>query len=83
MLLTNPSLAASQNPWLGLSGDLKNLPPFLRLHNCVDYLCVHFSAVDDCEQSPCENGGQCLNTAEGHECQCLQGYGGMDCENGE
>ncbi|CAN0069783.1 unnamed protein product [Laminaria digitata] len=36
---------------------------------------------DACNPNPCLKGGSCsLDPAGGHECSCLDGYGGMACQ---
>lgn len=40
--------------------------------------CQH--EVDSCETNKCENGGTCIDTADGFECKCRPGYVGLNCE---
>uniref|UniRef100_A0A3B4AI51 Uncharacterized protein n=1 Tax=Periophthalmus magnuspinnatus TaxID=409849 RepID=A0A3B4AI51_9GOBI len=35
--------------------------------------------IDECEQSPCENGGTCLNSPGGFHCECKAGFSGTVC----
>lgn len=35
---------------------------------------------DDCESSPCEHGGTCLNLANGYHCLCPSNWEGKDCD---
>ena len=41
-----------------------------------------FLAIDECEESPCQNGGQCEDKKEGYKCICEPGYTGENCEVG-
>lgn len=36
--------------------------------------------VDDCQNSPCTNGGTCQNVGSGFQCKCRDGYTGKRCE---
>ena len=38
--------------------------------------------VDECNSSPCQNGGSCENTDGTYTCKCDAGYGGKHCEQG-
>ena len=38
--------------------------------------------VNECDQSPCMNGGTCINTVGSYTCQCLPSTSGLHCENG-
>jgi Notch-like protein len=40
--------------------------------HCVD--------IDECLNSPCQNGGTCVNSAGSYTCTCLAGYEGTNCE---
>ena len=36
--------------------------------------------IDECKlQSPCRNGGECLNTPGSYTCHCRDGFEGRDC----
>ncbi len=54
----------------------------------VLYLCFRhrlitlFSEIDECESSPCSNGGQCTDIIAGYHCTCPPGYNYTHCENG-
>ncbi|CAL1575050.1 unnamed protein product [Knipowitschia caucasica] len=37
--------------------------------------------VRQCDTSPCNNGGYCLDTEEGYRCECPLGYEGTHCEH--
>ena len=41
------------------------------------------SGSDSCANSPCQNGGACVNQAQGYECTCPGGYVGLTCEEVE
>ena len=47
-------------------------------------MCVCFFSVDinDCEDSPCQNGGKCIDGQNSYHCQCPAGYTGKHCEHG-
>ena len=36
--------------------------------------------VEDCDPSPCLNGGRCIPQDPGHHCSCPLGYNGPNCE---
>ena len=38
--------------------------------------------VDECNSSPCQNNGSCLERVNGFECGCMSGYTGEKCESG-
>lgn len=43
--------------------------PLLTGHNCsVD--------VNECESSPCQNGGNCQDLINSYQCECLDGFRG-------
>ena len=35
-----------------------------------------------CTETPCANGGTCLETGGNRTCDCVAGYTGLDCETG-
>ena len=41
-----------------------------------------FLDIDDCESSPCQNGGTCIDEVNYYTCICNPGYIGPDCEIG-
>lgn len=38
--------------------------------------------IDDCQNSPCQNGGTCTDKLNGYACACNSGYKGDNCETG-
>ena len=42
----------------------------------------HIADIDECDSSPCQNGGSCTDIVNGHTCNCVAGYDGANCENG-
>ncbi len=43
----------------------------------------YISAVDDCQSSPCENGGTCEDNKYCYTCTCAVGYFGIHFETGK
>ena len=43
---------------------------------------VIYSDEDECVNSPCKNGGSCVNTAGSFRCKCAQQFQGNLCEQG-
>ena len=43
-------------------------------------MCVVCIVIDDCESSPCLNGGSCSNQLNSFHCSCLGGYYGTTCK---
>ena len=43
---------------------------------------IFLSDIDECEQSPCRNGGKCTDQVNGYICTCNKGYKGVNCETG-
>ena len=39
-----------------------------------------FSDIDDCANSPCQNGGSCTDGVNQFTCQCVPGFSGTNCE---
>ena len=37
--------------------------------------------IDECESSPCRNGGVCLDRTNAFLCECLAGHTGTVCES--
>lgn len=40
-------------------------------------------SLDACVESPCKNGGTCVDSGTGTKCLCLPTYGGDFCQTGE
>ena len=38
--------------------------------------------INECDPSPCLNGGHCVDGVNDYTCKCPAGYGGKDCEIG-
>ena len=38
--------------------------------------------INECESSPCENGGSCTDMEGGYSCACESGFTGSQCETG-
>ena len=41
-----------------------------------------FIDINDCENSPCANGGTCEDLVNNFECTCAEGYTGPTCDEG-
>ena len=48
-------------------------------HN--DRLISH-ADINECVNSPCQNGATCINTQGGYQCKCKPGFRGNQCEQG-
>ena len=51
---------------------------------CLENTRCFFSSsdVDECDPSPCLNGGHCVDGVNDYTCKCPPGYTGKDCETG-
>ena len=38
--------------------------------------------INECATSPCQNGGSCIDQINAYTCNCVDGYDGLNCENG-
>ncbi|WAR18539.1 EYS-like protein, partial [Mya arenaria] len=38
--------------------------------------------INECESSPCRNGGVCLDRVNSFTCNCPLGFAGVDCSDG-
>ena len=43
---------------------------------------IFVSDIDECDSSPCQNGGTCHNGQNMYTCTCLPGWTGQNCEIG-
>jgi hypothetical protein len=39
-----------------------------------------FDTVNECESSPCQHGGTCIDSVGGYQCSCPVLWNGIDCE---
>ena len=46
------------------------------------YRLFYVSDIDECEFSPCYNGGTCFNSFGSFTCECPPGWQGPTCRNG-
>ena len=44
---------------------------------------IEFSDVNECASSPCEGGGQCIDSVNSFSCICPDGRIGQFCEIGK
>ncbi len=42
-----------------------------------------FADIDECISDPCQNGGTCIDAANGFRCNCAPGYTGPSCQSGK
>ena len=47
------------------------------------YMLLIFSEVDECASEPCFNGGLCVDAVNEYQCDCLDGYDGINCQTGK
>ena len=38
--------------------------------------------IDECASTPCQHSGTCADMVNGYTCNCVDGYDGIQCENG-
>ena len=38
--------------------------------------------IDDCAGQTCSSNGNCLDLNDGYECNCTDGFAGINCETG-
>ena len=43
---------------------------------------LFFLDVDECENSPCEHNGTCINNQGSYTCACVEGWQGENCKEG-
>ena len=41
---------------------------------------MHFSDINECGSSPCQNNGTCTDHVNRYTCSCAAGYSGINCE---
>ena len=44
------------------------------------FLCILYLDANPCERTPCKNGGTCIPRGALYQCNCLHGYGGLNCD---
>ena len=42
-----------------------------------------FSDVNECFDDPCRNGGTCNDLLNMYQCECVIGFAGVNCEEGQ
>jgi hypothetical protein len=43
----------------------------------------HYTDIDFCISTPCQNNGTCTDGETSHACACVTGYTGADCDEGK
>ena len=49
---------------------------------CSHVFCCCVTDVDECDSSPCLNGGVCTDRVNKFRCSCPQGFIGVTCQTG-
>ena len=49
----------------------------------MPYCHLNVTDIDECESSPCLNGGTCMDEVNGYNCTCILGWEGDMCEISE
>ena len=44
---------------------------------------LQWTDVNECQSSPCQNGGRCIDGVGNYSCDCKNGFDGKNCENGK
>ena len=44
---------------------------------------ILFLDINECESTPCRNGGTCEDGVNQYTCHCVDGYDGHRCQTGE
>ncbi|XP_035666994.1 uncharacterized protein LOC118409788 [Branchiostoma floridae] len=44
------------------------------------FICQLLPATDPCDPDPCQNGGVCTSSGDSYTCECVDGWGGPDCQ---
>ena len=53
--------------------------------NLVTHYIIHYNSIavySKCEVELCTNGGTCRKLGSSYNCECVNGYSGLDCEIG-
>ena len=45
--------------------------------------CCSVPDINECDSSPCQNGGTCTDNVNGYTCDCVAGYTGTECQTGQ
>ncbi|XP_035504606.2 protein crumbs homolog 1 isoform X2 [Scophthalmus maximus] len=84
-----------ERSWRALYGSEPLLPEHYDQQHAAGYICscppgttgsLCQEVIDQCDPSPCQNGGRCEGHVGGHSCHCLQQgpdgtlYGGVNCD---
>ena len=51
-------------------------------HHVMLHMVGLFSDIDECQSSPCHNGGVCNNLQAHYTCSCAAGWEGTNCQIG-
>ena len=55
---------------------------FLMYVGYVSIECDVFFCLDACDPNPCGQNGNCERVVNGYECNCQNGYSGLNCDTG-
>ena len=44
---------------------------------------INIADINECDNSPCQNGGTCNNAQGGYSCACTKFWTGQDCTQGK
>ena len=47
------------------------------------YVVFVYSDIDECQSTPCQNGGTCKNQVADYSCDCQNGWTGKNCDVGK